>query len=98
MILDEIYTSSLGGESVLVEFVFAGEIDAIDTATLAVTPVNGIDPAAASMLDGSPQYMGSSVYQRIRPGVPGLNYRLVCRAVRGADIRIRHALLPVRAA
>lgn len=95
-ILNEMMASMLGDESVAVEFVFAGELAAIDSALVAVTPVNGADPAAASMLVGSPQITGSSVFQRVQPGVPGLNYQLVCRAVRGDDSRIRHALLPVR--
>lgn len=95
-ILAELFSSAIGGESVAVEFDFAGELPAIDSTLVAVTPVNGVDPGAANMLDGSPQIAGSSVFQRVRPGIPGLNYQLVCRAVRGADARIRHALLPVR--
>lgn len=97
-ILDEIYTSTMGDESVVVEFVYQGELDAIDTAAVSVTAVNGADPAAASMLDGSPQVSGTSVLQRVRPGVAGINYKLSCRAVHGADARIRRALLPVREA
>lgn len=97
-ILGDLYTSPLGDESVVIEFVFAGELEAIDTAAVHISPINGVDAAAGSMLVGSPQVSGSSVLQRVQPGVDALNYAITCRAVRGADARVRRAVLPVRSA
>lgn len=85
-------------ESVVVEFDFYGELTAPTIATLSVTPINGADPAAASMLDGSYQISGASVLQRIKLGVDKLNYKLRCEAAQGGDVRVRAAILPVRQA
>lgn len=97
-ILDELYTSQLGDESVVLEFVFANDLDAIDSAAVHVAPINGNDPAAGAMLVGSPQVSGTSVLQRVKPGINAINYALTCRAVHGADARVLRAVLPVRAA
>lgn len=97
--LDEIYTTpDLGDESVVIEFDFRGELSAPSAAMVSVTPVNGADPGAAAMLDGSVQIVGASVFQRVKPGIAGLNYRLRCRAVDGNEVRVRSAILPVREA
>lgn len=94
--LDELYTTSMGNESVVVEFAFAGELTVITAATVAISPINGVDTGAAAMLDGLPQVRGTSVYQRVRPGIAGLNYQIVCRATQGETAIIRQAILPVR--
>lgn len=85
-------------ESVVVEFDFSGELTAPDSAVVTVTPVNGADPAAASMLIGTAQISGSSVFQRVKPNLAGLNYKLRCVATQGDDIRVRAGILPVRVA
>ena len=85
-------------ESVVVEFAFDGELVAIDSAVVAVTLVAGIDATPAALIVGLPQIQGTSVLQRISGGVVDANYRLLCTATRGADVRVRAGVLPVRAA
>lgn len=85
-------------ESVVVEFAFDGELTAPASAVVSVTPINGADPASASMLDGALQIVGASVLQRISAGVDRLNYTLRCEATQGDDVRVRAAVLPVRTA
>lgn len=93
-ITDDLYI----GESVVVEFDYTGELTAPASAVITVTPVNGTDAGAASMLDGAAQISGAKVYQRVQPGVAGLNYLLHCLATQGSDKRVRFGVLPVRAA
>lgn len=85
-------------ESVVIEFDYTGELTTIDSAAVSVTPINGDDPASASMLDGVPQISGAAVLQRVKLGVDKLNYKLRCEATTGSDIRVRAAVLPVRSA
>lgn len=85
-------------ENPIVEFDFEGELTAPESAVITVTPVNGADPDAASMLIGSAQFAGSSVYQRVQPNVAGLNYKLRCKATQGDDVRVRVGILPARTA
>lgn len=85
-------------ENPIVEFDFEGELSAPASAVITVTPVNGADPDAASMLIGSPQFSGSSVYQRVKPNIAGLNYKIRCKATQGEDVRVRVGILPARTA
>lgn len=45
-----------------------------------ITPVNGSDPSAASMIDGAASISGTKVSQKIKGGVPGLRYAPICTA------------------
>lgn len=85
-------------ESVVVEFSFAGELAAPASALVLVIPINGADPGAAGMLLGTVQISGSSVFQRVKPALAGINYKLRCVATQGDDVRVRVGVLPVRAA
>lgn len=81
-------------ENPVIEFVFAGELTSIDSATVSISPVG------AALLDGAPQISGTSVLQRIKHGVAAdrINYTLRCEAIGGVDRRVRAATLPVRGA
>ncbi len=85
-------------ESVVLQFEFDGELVAIDSAVVTVALQNGADPAMAAMLDGALQIQGTSVLQRVSAGVDLVNYKLRCEATHGDDVRVRAAILPVRAA
>lgn len=85
-------------ENPIVEFDFADELTAPESAVITVTPVNGSDPDAASMLVGTAQFAGASVYQRVKPNIAGLNYKLRCKATQGDDVRVRVGILPAREA
>ncbi len=83
-------------ENPIVEFDFTGELTAPESAVISVTPINGDDPDAASMLVGSAQFSGASVFQRVKPNLSGINYKLRCKATQGDEVRVRAAILPVR--
>lgn len=93
-ILDETDPS----ENPIVEFDFSGELTAPSSAVIYVTPINGADQGAASMLIGSAQFSGASVFQRVKPNLSGINYKLRCEATQGDDVRVRVGILPARAA
>ena len=81
-------------ENPVIEFVFAGELASIDSAVVSISPLG------ATLLDGAPQIVGTSVLQRIRHGVAfdQTNYVVRCDALSGVDRRVRAATLPVRTA
>lgn len=83
-------------ENPIVEFDFTGELAAPASAVISVTPINGADPGAASMLIGSAQFSGASVFQRVKPNIAGINYKLRCKATQGDDVRVRVGILPAR--
>lgn len=86
-------------ESIVIEFDFVEELAAIDSAVTAIAiHGSGVDPDVASMLDGALQISGTSVLQRVRAGVPGVDYTLRCVATRGADVIVRADNMPVRSA
>lgn len=82
-------------ENPVIEFDFAGELPAIDQ-VLSVE----ITPGGATLLDGAPQIVGTSVLQRIKPDITNIdtNYTVRCVALGGTDRRVRAATLPVRRA
>lgn len=60
---------------------FADELaigETISAVVWSITPVNGVDPAASSMIIGSAQLTGSVSAQRIGGGVPGIRYAPIC--------------------
>ncbi len=79
-------------ENPVIEFDFAGELAAVDTAVVEVTP------GGPELLDGVCQISGAGVYQRIKSEAmtAGVNYRFRCKAAHGLDKRVRSAILPVR--
>lgn len=85
-------------ESVLVEFDYTGELTAPTIAVVSIAVVNGVDPDAATMIVGAPQFSGAKVIQRISAGIDKTNYKVKCVATQGNDIRVRADILPVRAA
>lgn len=84
-------------DSVVVAFEFDGELVAIDSAVVSIAVIDGADPAAAAMLVGALQIQGTNVLQRISTGLDQVNYTLRCVATHGEDVRVNHAILPVRA-
>lgn len=86
-------------ENPVVEFDFTGELASISgTPVITVTPINGADPAAASMLSGAFQISGTKVFQRLDNGLIKINYELRCEASDGINKRVRVGVLPVRKA
>lgn len=84
-------------ENPVVEFDFTGELGPIvGTPLITVTPINGADAGAVAMLSGALQISGSTVLQRVVNGLDNINYKLVCEAFDGVNIRVRAAILPVR--
>lgn len=81
-------------ENPVIEFDFYGELTAISAVVVSVAP-GGI-----TFLEGAPQIVGTSVYQRIKPGITidKTNYTLRCEATGGLERRVRSAVLPVRRA
>lgn len=85
-------------ENPVVTFDFTGELGPITgTPVITVTPINGADPGAMAMLSGAFQISGSTVLQRVVNGLDNINYKLYCEASDGVNIRVRAAVLPVRA-
>jgi hypothetical protein len=52
----------------------------ITSAPWSITPVDGADPAASSMIIGTSTITGGLVSQMIGAGVPGLRYAPICTA------------------
>lgn len=82
-------------ESVVIEFDFGSELDAVDSATVSITPLSA-DPNASQVLSGPPQLLGATVLQRVSGGLDRVNYKLVATATRGDDIRQMADILQVR--
>lgn len=51
----------------------------ISSPVWSITAVDGVDPAATSMIVGAPSISGSTSSQIIGGGVPGLRYAPVCK-------------------
>ena len=84
-------------ENPIVEFDFAGELASISgMPVITVTPINGVDPDALTILSGAFQISGTSVFQRVDNGLNNINYELLCKASDGTNKRVRRAILPVR--
>lgn len=81
---------------ITVEFDFGQLAAAVTAPTISIAVLAGEDPGAAAMLDGGPTVVGARVLQRIRNGVPGVDYGLVCLASNGDDRYSLEAVLPVR--
>ena len=73
------------GESEVYGFDFVNDLavaDSVDSATWAVTVVEGTDAASsASHVSGSTAILGSVVTQRIINLLPGVRYAIACTAV-----------------
>jgi hypothetical protein len=54
--------------------------ETINTASLAVTVVSGLDAAPSGILSGSPSISGAVVKQLFTGGVSGVTYGIVCTA------------------
>lgn len=85
-------------ESVVLEFDFSGELDAITGASVVVSVAAGIDPLAADVLDGAHQIAGRSVLQRFHGGVSGARYKFRAVATDGEDTIVRAGIAAVRTA
>lgn len=85
-------------ENPIVDFDFTGELTAPASAVITVTPIDAVDPDAASMLIGGPQFSGASVFQRVKPNLSGVDYKLRCEATQGDDTRVRACIMPSRTA
>lgn len=86
-------------ESVIVEFDFTGEMSDITSAEVSISiHGTGMDADMASMLVGALQIIPPKVLQRVALGVPGVNYKLRCKASHGSDVRVRSDVMPVRTA
>lgn len=83
------------GESVVLEFDFASDLDAIDTVTLEVSAVNGTDLDAQAVKDGIHQILGAKVLQRMSGGIDRSAYKFKCKATRGQDKRVLTSIVPV---
>ena len=84
--------------SLVLDFDFAGELQAVDSAALSVTLVNGPDPAPWTIMDGAKTLSGAIVSQRISGGLDKCNYKINAVARQGSEIRALAAVVPVRAA
>lgn len=87
-------------ESVIVDFDFSSELDAIDSATVSISIMgDGVDPDVASMLDGTHQISGTHVCQRVHLGVDLVSYKTRCVASKtGGNTIARAKVLAVRTA
>lgn len=83
-------------ESIMLEFSFDGELDAIDSAVVSVSVNAGKDDNVAQMLRGAIQRTGTSVFQRLGGGVAAVDYIVRCEATRGDDVRVRKEILKCR--
>lgn len=85
-------------ENPVVEFDFAGLLDAVDSAAVLVAVVQGADPTPGNILSGAHQIIGAKVYQRVNGGVSGTSYKLTCRGTGGVEQRVIVGVLPVQTA
>lgn len=84
------------GDQITVQFDFGALAAAVTSPTVSIAVLSGADPSASAMLDGDATVVGASVLQRIRNGVAGVDYGLVCLASNGDDRYSLEAVLPVR--
>lgn len=87
-------------EVVTITFDFSAMAAALNTATLAVTVLNGrADPSPASILSGALNTSGALVIQRITGGQDGTTYALRCVANDAdGEVHVLTAALPVKTA
>jgi hypothetical protein len=85
-------------EKFAVEFDFSRLATTVDSATVSVSLLTGTDATPSALLDGAAQVSGAKVYQRVKAGVAGCNYRLRCEATAGSDVWALAESLPVRVA
>lgn len=74
-------------------FDFTSEVQAgvtLSTPSVTVEVLEGTDPAASSMLVGSPTVVGLEVVQKIQPGVAGCKYKF--RALANDSTGLRHGI------
>lgn len=79
-----------------VAFEFGPGLTTVSAPTISVSLFSGEDVDAATMLLGSPSVSGSSVLQRIRGRLDGVDYAIECRVTSGLDNYTIDAILPVR--
>jgi len=72
--------SKLVGDKYAIEFKFNEHLSSIDIASCTVELIAGKDDDYTALLNGSPQIVGTSVYQRIKSGVSECTYLITCRA------------------
>lgn len=66
-------------EIITVTFDFSALATAASNPTITCTVFGSVaDPAASSMLTGSPQVSGTNVLQRVSGGIAGATYKLRC--------------------
>jgi hypothetical protein len=65
-------------EAYVVEFNFSRMLTNITQADCSIELLLGEDEASADVLDGLPQVIGTSAYQRVRNGKEGCTYKLKC--------------------
>lgn len=90
-------------EIINVTFPFADELgsEAISggSAVVTISVKQGVDAAAAAMLNGAPVISGTNVFQSVKDGVNGVLYGLRCRIdTSGGRRLVLAAQLPVRTA
>lgn len=82
-------------EAYAVEFKFDRVLSVITGATVTVSLLAGTDASPSSLLNGTPQISGTSVYQRIQSGVAGCTYKLRCEATDGTETYVLTASIGV---
>ena len=85
-------------EVIVITFDFSSLVATIDSASLSITVVSGIDADASAMLSGSPQITGAKALQLLQNGINGVTYNLRCEALSGSEKFALSALIPVSGA
>lgn len=90
-------------EIIVITFPFADELGtesiSAGTAVVSIAVKEGVDAAAAAMLNGAPVISGTNVFQSMINGVNGVVYGLRCRIdTSGGRRLVLTANLPVRTA
>lgn len=83
-------------ESVVMEFDFSDDLPEVLSAIVSITVEDGEDLNFTSILDGSAQIKGTSVYQRLSHGVHEVLYKVRCEASYGVNVAVQSDLLYVK--
>lgn len=79
-------TSKTPREVYTISFGFSANMASISSASCTVTLLRGTDASPSNVLNGSAIISGTNVLQKIKGGVKGCKYGIVCQATDGTNI------------
>jgi hypothetical protein len=82
-------------EEITLTFDYSARGQQVSSASITVRLVRGIDPNPSAILSGTPQYEGAYVLQKVKGGIRGCHYNIICVATVGNDKLLVESILPV---